>query len=178
MTILMKRCEQGMTNTNDDLKAAFAGESQAKMKYLAFAQKAEEEGYLQVAKVFRAAAEAETVHAINHLKVMNGIGGTEENLREAVKGENYEHTTMYPGFIETAKKESNKDALRSFTFANKAEQVHEKRYRAAAEAVMIKRDLPGKKLFVCPICGNIEEGEAPDHCQICGSPGSTFKEIL
>ena len=116
-----------MANTNDDLKAAFAGESQAKMKYLAFAQKADEEGCLQVAKVFRAAAEAETVHAINHLKVMNGISGTEENLKEAVKGENYEHTTMYPGFIETAKKEGNKNALRSFTFANKAEQVHEKR---------------------------------------------------
>jgi rubrerythrin len=166
-----------MSDTVKNLKDAFAGESQANRKYLAFAQKAQQDGYKQVAKLFRAAAEAETIHAHAHLNVLKGVRSTEENLKEAATGENYEHTVMYPGFIEQAKKEGNKDAVRSFTYANAAEKVHEEYYMAALDSVAAKMDMPTKKLFICPICGNIEEEEAPEKCSICGAPGSTFREI-
>jgi rubrerythrin len=167
-----------MTTTTDNLKAAFAGESQANRKYLAFAKKAEEDGYPQVAKLFRAAAEAETVHALAHLNVLNGVGSTAANLKEAIGGEYYEHTQMYPAFIEQAKKDGNKDALRSFGLANTVEKVHETKYQAAADSVAKGKDLPKKRLFVCPVCGNVEEEGAPDKCPVCGAPGSSFKEIL
>jgi rubrerythrin len=150
-----------MSDTEKNLKDAFAGESQANRKYLAFANKAHQDGYEQVAKLFRAAADAETIHAHAHLNVLKGVKTTEENLREAAKGENYEHTVMYPGFIEQAKKEANNGAVRSFTYANEA-----------------KKDLPAKKLYICPVCGNIEEGEAPDSCSICGASGSLFREVV
>ncbi len=166
-----------MSATTDNLKSAFAGESQANRKYLAFAKKAEEDGYPQVAKLFRAAAEAETIHALAHLKVLNGVSSTADNLKEAIGGENYEHTTMYPGFIEQAKEEGNRDAVRSFTHANSVEKVHESKYIAAAEAVSKGEDLPAKKLFVCPICGNVEEEYLPERCVVCGAPGSSFNEI-
>jgi rubrerythrin len=167
-----------MSDTTENLKAAFAGESQANRKYLAFAQKAQQDGYEQVAKLFRAAAEAETIHALAHLRVMKGVRSTAENLREAVAGENYEHTSMYPGFIEQAKKEGNADAVRSFSLANEVEKVHEALYKAAAEAVTANKDLPAKKLYICPVCGNIEEGEAPEKCAVCGAPGRSFREVL
>ncbi|MBI0584479.1 MAG: rubrerythrin family protein [Methanomassiliicoccus sp.] len=163
--------------TTDDLKEAFSGESQANRKYLAFAKKAQQDGYPQVAKLFRAAAEAETIHALAHLRVLKGVKTTAENLREAVAGENYEHTSMYPGFIEQAKKEGNADAVRSFTFANEVEKVHEDLYKAASRAVDASKDLPAKKLYICPVCGNIEE-EVPEKCAVCGAPGSSFKEVL
>jgi rubrerythrin len=166
-----------MSATTDNLKAAFAGESQANRKYLAFAKKADEDGYPQVAKLFRAAAEAETIHAHAHLKVLNGVNSTADNLKEAIGGENYEHTTMYPGFIEQAKKEGNRDAVRSFTYANKVEVIHENKYIGAAAAVSGGKDLPAKKLFICPVCGNIEEEHPPEKCSVCGAPGSSFKEI-
>ena len=167
-----------MSETVKNLKDAFAGESQANRKYLAFAQKAQQEGYEQVAKIFRAAAEAETIHAHAHLNVLKGVRTTEENLMEAANGENYEHTVMYPGFIEQAKKDGDKGALRSFTYANEVEKVHEAYYRTALSSVGTKKDLPAKKLYICPVCGNIEEGEAPEKCSICGAPGSSFREIL
>ena len=167
-----------MSDTIKNLKDAFAGESQANRKYLAFAQKAHKEGYEQVAKLFRATAEAETIHAHSHLNELKGVKSTEENLREAASGENYEHTVMYPGFIEQAKKEGNKGALRSFTYANEAEKVHEEYYNSAISSIEAKKDLPAKKLFICPVCGNIEEGEAPEKCSICGAPGSSFREIV
>ncbi len=167
-----------MSDTTENLKAAFAGESQANRKYLAFAQKAKQDGYEQVAKLFRAAAEAETIHAHAHLRVMKGVRSTAENLREAIAGENYEHTSMYPGFIEQAKKDGNADALRSFTFANEVEKIHEALYKAASESVDAKKDLPAKKLYICPVCGNIEEGEAPEKCAVCGAPGRSFREVL
>jgi rubrerythrin len=167
-----------MSDTIKNLKDAFAGESQANRKYLAFAQKAHKEGYEQVAKLFRATAEAETIHAHSHLNELKGVKSTEENLREAASGENYEHTVMYPGFIEQAKKEGNKGALRSFTYANEAEKVHEEYYKSAISSIEAKKDLPAKKLFICPVCGNIEEGEAPEKCSICGAPGSSFREIV
>jgi rubrerythrin len=166
-----------MTATTDNLKSAFAGESQANRKYLAFAKKADEDGYHQVARLFRAAAEAETIHAHAHLRVLNGVGTTADNLKEAIGGENYEHTTMYPAFIEQAKKEGNRDAVRSFSYANSVEKIHENKYTAAAEAVVGGKDLPAQKLFVCPVCGNVEEEDAPDRCPVCGAHGSSFKEI-
>ena len=166
-----------MSATADNLKAAFAGESQANRKYLAFAKKADEDGFHQVARLFRAAAEAETVHAHAHLRVLGGIKGTADNLQEAIGGENYEHTSMYPAFIDQAKKDGDRDAVRSFSYANTVEKVHEDKYIAAAEAVAKGKDLPAKKLFVCPVCGNVEEESAPGRCPVCGAPGSSFKEI-
>lgn len=166
-----------MTATDDNLKAAFAGESQANRKYLAYAKKADEEGLHQVAKLFRAAAEAETVHAHAHLRVMKGVGTTSVNLKDAISGENHEHTSMYPGFIETARAEGNKEAVRSFSWANAVEKIHEEKYQAAADAVSAGTDLPAKKLYLCPVCGNIEEGEAPERCKVCGAAGSSFEEV-
>ena len=167
-----------MSGTTDDLKAAFAGESQANRKYLAYAKKAEQDGYPQVAKLFRAAAEAETVHALAHFDVMKGVNETWKNLEDAIQGENYEHTSMYPGFIEQAKKEGNTAALRSFNYANAVEKIHEAKYKEASSAVSGGKDLPAKTLYVCPTCGNIEEGEPPQRCPVCGAAGSTFKEVL
>lgn len=166
-----------MTATDDNLKAAFAGESQANRKYLAYADKADKEKLPQVAKLFRAAAEAETVHAHAHLRVMKGVGTTSANLKDAIQGENHEHTSMYPGFIETAMAEGNKEAVRSFSWANAVEKIHEEKYLAAAKAVSAGKDLPAKKLYLCPVCGNIEEDEAPEKCKVCGAPGSSFKEV-
>jgi rubrerythrin len=166
-----------MSATTDNLKAAFAGESQANRKYLAFAKKAEEDGFPQVAKLFRAAAEAETIHAHAHLRVLGGVKTTADNLKEAIGGENYEHTSMYPGFIEQAKAEGNKDALRSFSLANEVEKIHERKYISAAEAVGTKKDLPAKKYYICPVCGNIEEDAAPEKCSVCGAPGRSFREV-
>ncbi len=166
-----------MTSTKDDLKAAFAGESQANRRYLAFAKRAEDEGFSQIAKLLRATAEAETIHALSHLQVMGGVERTEINLEHAIGGERYEHTEMYPSFIITAKNESNKAAERTFTLANKVEQIHEGKFQTALQAVRTGKDLPKKKLFVCPVCGNIEEGEAPEHCAVCGAAGSSFKEV-
>jgi rubrerythrin len=167
-----------MSNTTENLKEAFAGESQANRKYLAFAQKAHQDGYEQVAKLFRAAAEAETIHALAHLRVLKGVKSTAENLKEAISGENYEHTSMYPGFIEQAQKEGNADAVRSFSFANEVEKVHEELYTAASSSVEGKKDLPAKKLYICPVCGNIEEDEVPEKCAVCGAPGRSFREVL
>ena len=167
-----------MTATEKNLKAAFAGESQANRKYLAYAKKADEEGLHQVAKLFRAVAEAETIHALTHLKAMKGIGTTAENLKEALSGENYEHTSMYPEFIEAARADGDKEALRSFSWANAVEKIHEEKYKAAAEEVSSGNDLPAKKLYVCPLCGNVEEDEPPEKCRVCGAPGSSFKEVM
>lgn len=166
-----------MSGTTDNLKAAFAGESQANRKYLAYAKKAEKDGFPQVAKLFRAAAEAETVHALNHFDVLKGVNETAKNLEDAISGEYYEHTEMYPSFIEQAKKEGNKDALRSFNYANTVEKIHEAKYKEAAAAVAQGKDLPKKKLYLCPVCGNLEE-EPPERCKVCGTPGKEFKEVL
>ena len=166
-----------MTKTNDNLKAAFAGESQANRKYLAFAKKADAEGFLQIAKLFRAAAEAETVHAHAHLRVLDGIKTTAENLQEAVNGETFEFTNMYPQFIEEAKAENNQAALISFDNANKVEQVHANLYKKAVESINNKQDLPKADIYVCPICGNTFVSEAPDKCPICGAVKEKFYKI-
>ena len=166
-----------MTKTDENLKAAFAGESQANRMYLAFAKAAEQEGFPQIAKLFKAAAEAETVHAHNHFRVMGKVKSTAENLDEAISGETYEFKTMYPQFIEDAKAEGNKKALQSFDYANKVEQVHADLYKKAIEAAKAKKDLPEGEIYVCPVCGDTFVGTAPGNCPICGTPKAKFTKI-
>ena len=161
-------------STMDNLKDAFAGESQANRKYLAFAKKAEDEGFSQAAKLFRAAAEAETVHAHKHLEVMGGIRGTKENLREAIGGETHEFTKMYPEMIEEAKKAGNNKALQSFEFANKVESIHADLYQKALDTLGKNENVD---YYVCQVCGNTVENSAPGTCPICGASSSQFKKI-
>jgi len=163
--------------SDDNLQAAFAGESQANRKYTAFSRKAESEGHVQVAKLFRAAAESETVHALNHLRVMKGIGTTLDNLKAAMEGEVYEHTKMYPEFIQVSESENRSDARLTFHYANEAEKRHAKFYQDAAEAVRSGKDLPAVEYFVCQTCGFTTEKEAPDKCPVCGSLKRQFKRI-
>ncbi|OHB57902.1 MAG: rubrerythrin [Planctomycetes bacterium GWF2_42_9] len=164
-------------STTDNLKDAFAGESQANRKYLAFAQKAKDEGRPQIAALFRAAAEAETVHAHAHLRVMNGVKSTADNIRTAIEGEGFEFQEMYPKYIQEAEKEGNKDAVKSFKYALAVEKIHHKLYSEALETLEAGNDLPANSIFVCPVCGNTVIGNAPDTCPICGTPGNKFKEI-
>ncbi len=166
-----------MTKTDQNLKDAFAGESQANRMYLAFAKKADEEGFPQVAKLFRAAAEAETVHALNHLKVMGQIKSTSDNLGTAVSGETYEFKKMYPEFIAEAKKEGNKKAEVSFNYANQVEQIHAAMYQKALDALKTKTQPAHADYWVCPVCGNTFEGNAPDTCPICGTLKEKFIPI-
>ncbi len=161
-------------STIDNLKEAFAGESQANRKYLAFAKKADEEGYAQVAKLFRAAADAETVHAHAHLRVMKGIGSTEENLKEAIGGETHEFKKMYPKMIEEAEKEGENEAMLSFKYANAVEEIHAGLYQKALDNL---GNNPSVDYYVCQYCGNTVEREAPEKCPICGAPKSMFKKI-
>ncbi len=161
-------------STMNNLKDAFAGESQANRKYLAFAKKADEEGHKQVAKLFRAAAEAETVHAHKHLRVLGGIHSTKENLREAIGGETYEFTKMYPEMIEEAKTEGEKQALQSFEFANKVESIHADLYQKAFDNLGNNEPVD---YYVCQVCGNTVENDAPDRCPICGATKSMFIKI-
>ncbi len=158
----------------DNLKNAFAGESQANRKYLAFAKKADEEGHKQVARLFRAAAEAETVHAHAHLRVMGGVKGTKENIQEAIGGETFEFTKMYPQMIEEAKKEGNKQAQQSFEFANKVEKIHADLYQKALNNLGKNESVD---YYVCQVCGNTVENAAPDKCPICGASKSMFVKI-
>lgn len=163
--------------TSDNLQAAFAGESQANRKYLAFAKKAAEDGFPQVAILFRAAAAAETVHAHAHLRVMGGVKSTAENVQAGIDGEGYEFTTMYPEFIALAEKEGNTAAIRSFKFAMEAEKVHHALYTTALAAVKSGKDLAATKLYVCDVCGNTVEGTAPDKCSLCGAL-KKFVEVI
>ncbi|MBF0198244.1 MAG: rubrerythrin family protein [Planctomycetes bacterium] len=164
-------------STSDNLQAAFAGESQANRKYLAFAGKADKDGFSQVAKLFRAAAEAETLHAHAHLRAMDGIQDTLANLKAAVEGERYEFEEMYPEFLKTAQDEGNKKAERSFKNALDAEGVHHNLYKQALAAVEAGKDLESLSIYLCPVCGNLELGEAPDNCPICNVPGAKFTEV-
>jgi len=159
-----------MVKTNENLKVAFAGESEANRRYLAFAKKAEEEGFTQVAKLFKAAAEAETVHALNHLRITGQIQSTLENLTTAVSGETFEFKEMYPKYIDTAKQEGSKQATWSFDVANQVEQIHAKLFAKAIDALKNKKSMIKVDYYVCGICGNTFEGEAPNKCPICGAP--------
>lgn len=165
-------------SSKENLEAAFAGESQANRKYLAFAKKADADGYPQVAKLFRAAADAETIHAHAHFKVLGGVSDTADNLTAAVEGEGYEFKEMYPKFVEEAEAEGNDAALRSFRFALAVEEVHHGLYEKALEAVKGGGDLPGMPIHVCPVCGNTFEGETPDKCPVCNVPKEKFFEVM
>ena len=163
--------------TKDNLKAAFAGESQANRMYLAFAKKAEKDGYPQAAKLFRAAAEAETVHAHAHFRVMGGINSTAENLQEAIKGEGFEFQQMYPEYLKEAQDEDDKAAVDSFQNALAVEKIHHGLYSDALAAVRAGADLPANKIYVCSVCGNTVFGEPPDKCPICGVSKEKFNEV-
>ncbi|MGZ3593726.1 MAG: rubrerythrin family protein [Syntrophales bacterium] len=164
-----------MSKTEQYLKEAFAGESQANRKYLAFAVKADQEGYPQVARLFRAAAEAETIHAHSHLRALNGIKSTKENLLEAVAGETHEFTKMYPEMIEAAKAEGHKVGLRSFSYANEVEKIHAQLYQTILDS--LEKSQESYPYYVCPVCGMTAEKEAPAICPVCGTKGSTFRRV-
>ena len=166
-----------MSATDKNLMAAFAGESQANRKYLAFAKKAQEEGQLGAAKLFRAAAAAETVHAHNHLGVAGGIKSTLENLKQAYEGEHYEFSTMYPDFLAKAKEEKANKAVGTFHWANEVEKVHGELYQKAIKALESGKNFPAKDYYICEKCGYTIADGAPDKCPICGAPGSKFVEI-
>lgn len=166
-----------MNKTSENLKAAFAGESQANRTYLAFAKKAEKEGLPQIAKLFKAAALAETVHALNHLEIIGKTKSTLENLKTAVSGETFEFDEMYPEFIEVAKQEDNKKAVWSFNVANKVEKIHADLFSKATKSLENKKELVDTDYYVCQVCGNTVEGSAPDRCPICGVPKERFEKV-
>jgi rubrerythrin len=164
-----------MSKTEEALKEAFAGESQANRKYLAFAAKADQEGFPQVARLFRAAAEAETIHAHSHLRALKGVRSTRENLAEAVSGETHEFKSMYPAMIASAREEGNKEAERSFHFANEVEKVHAALY----EKLLASLDGASEAYayYVCPVCGFTAESQAPETCPVCGAKGKMFRKV-
>jgi rubrerythrin len=166
-----------MSKSVENLKNAFAGESQANRRYLAFAQKAEEEGLAQVAKLFRAAAEAETIHALNHVRIMGEVKSTIDNLASAVSGETFEFKTMYPEYINTAKKEGNQQAAWSFDVANKVEKIHAGLFQKMLDELQKGRSITSVDYYICGVCGNTVEGEAPDRCPICGAPKAKFFKV-
>jgi rubrerythrin len=166
-----------MSKSTDNLQAAFAGESQANRKYLAFAKKADQEGFPQIARLFRAAAAAETVHAQSHFRAMDGVKGTAENLQAAISGENYEVVSMYPPMLADAEAEGDKRAALTFKYALAVEQIHEALYRKAAEAISGGKDLPETEFYVCPICGYTHEGKLEGRCPVCNTLGEKFEKI-
>ena len=163
--------------TQANLEAAFAGESQAHMKYAIFADKAEKEGYPEVARLFHAISYAERVHATNHLRELGGIGDTVANLAAAMDGENYENTEMYPAFDAVAKLQEEKGAMRSIHYALEAEKIHEAMYGQAKEAVKAGNDIKAAPVFICPVCGHTAIGEAPDKCPVCGLLKKKYREF-
>lgn len=163
--------------TSKNLQDAFAGESQANRKYLAFAKKAEADGYPQVARLFRAAAGAETVHAHAHLRAMGGIKATTDNLQAAIEGEGFEFQEMYPPYLAQAREEGNRRAAISFENALAVEEIHYNLYVEALAAVKDGKDLSVERIFVCGVCGNTVYGEAPDKCPICGARHNRFFEV-
>lgn len=166
---------RAMTEAN--LEAAFAGESQAHMKYAIFADKAAKEGYPEVARLFRAISYAERVHATNHLRELGGIGDTVANLEAAFNGENYENTEMYPAFDAVARLQEEKGAIRSIHYALEAEKIHEAMYTEARESVVASKDIKSAPVFICPVCGHTVIGEAPDKCPICGVARDKYREF-
>lgn len=163
--------------TENNLQEAFGGESKANRRYLFFAEKAEKEGYPQVAKLFRAVAEAETVHARNHFNAMDAIGSTKDNLLAASIGEHQEFTAMYPYFIEKAGEEKNERAKRTFNWANEVEKVHHGYFEAALAAVEESKQPADATYYVCQVCGNTVTGEPPEKCPVCGAPARAFQKM-
>jgi rubrerythrin len=162
-------------NTTDDLKEAFAGESQANQKYRTFAKKADQDGLPNVARLFRTTAEAERIHAEGHLRSLAGVGSTADNLQAAIAGETHEYTSMYPPMLERAEA-ANHRAKHMFAYAVKAEAVHAALYKRALEAVSRGEDLAEARFYLCPVCGHIEFGVPPERCPICGTPGAKYVE--
>ncbi len=165
-----------MTTTSENLHEAFAGESQANQKYRAFAKQAEQDGFANVARLFRTTAEAERIHAEGHFKSLDGVGTTAANLQAAIDGETYEFTKMYPPMLQQAEQDGHK-AKRMFGYAVKAEAVHAKLYQLALDAVRAGRDLAESRFYLCPVCGHIEFGTAPEKCPICGAKGEKFTQV-
>ncbi len=165
-----------MPTTTDNLQTAFAGESQANRKYLAFAKKADKDGYPQIAKLFRAAAEAETIHALAHFANMGGVNGTRENVESAIAGETYEFTEMYPPMVAQANKEGHKGKV-MLGFAEKVERVHAKLFTQALELLRAGKDLGQAEIYLCPVCGDLEIGVVPEKCPICGALGSKYEKV-
>lgn len=165
-----------MGSTKENLEQAFAGESQAYQKYRAFASKAEKEGLQNIAKLFRTTAEAERIHAGEHLRAMDGVGSTAENLQAAIGGETYEYTEMYPPMLETAEQDGHR-AKRMFGFALQAEEVHARLYNLALEAAAAGRDLEDTEFHLCPYCGHIELGSPPERCPICSAKAEKFVQV-
>ena len=163
-------------STVENLKEAFAGESQANQKYRAFAKKAEQDGFKNIAKLFRTTAEAERIHAEGHLKALEMIASTAENLQGAIDGETYEFTKMYPPMLDEAQGEGHK-AKTMFKFALDAEAVHADIYKKALEAVKSGKDLDVSDFYLCPVCGYIELGKAPEKCPVCGAKGAVFTQV-
>lgn len=163
--------------TQANLEAAFAGESQACIKYTIFADKAERQGYPEVARLFRAIAYAEQVHATNHLRELGGIGDTVANLAAAIEGENHENVEMYPAFDAVAKLQGEKGAVRSIHYALEAEKIHEVMYGEAKESVAAGKDIESAPVYVCPVCGHTVIGQAPDKCPVCGLPKKKYHEF-
>jgi rubrerythrin len=163
-----------MSKSEENLREAFAGESQANRRYLAFAKQADKEGFRQVAKLFRAAAEAETVHALAHLRALGQVKGTAENLKEAIAGETHEFKEMYPAMIEAAKEENNKAAERSFAYANEVEKVHAGLYQ---KALHNPEALEERDYYVCSVCGYTCEGQPPDACPVCNAKSKVFFRV-
>jgi rubrerythrin len=166
-----------MSKTQENLGSAFAGESQANRKYLAFAKKAEAEGKMGLAKLFRAAAEGETVHALNHLRVSKGVKDSKENLAAAIAGETYEIETMYPEFIATAKEENENNADTSFGGALEVEKIHQALFKKAMEKLEAGEDIPEEEYYICPVCGYPALGEAPERCPVCATPKERFYKL-
>jgi rubrerythrin len=164
------------TNSTDNLKEAFAGESQANQKYRAFAKKAEVDGLPNIARLFRTTAEAERIHAEGHLKSLAGVGTTADNLKEAIAGETHEYQSMYPPMVATAEAEGHRAKV-MFAYAVKAEAVHAALYARALEAVEQGADLAEAKFYLCPVCGHIEFGVPPERCPICGAVAAKFVEV-
>ncbi len=165
-----------MNKTSDNLKEAFAGESQASQKYLAFAKQAQKESFKNVAKLFHTAAQAERIHAEGHFGALDGVGSTAANLEAAIAGETYEFTQMYPPMLKQAEAEGHK-ARRMFDYAGKAEAVHARLYQMALEAVRKGQDLAETKIYLCPVCGHIEFGTPPESCPICKAKGSSYVQV-
>jgi len=165
-----------MATTKENLKEAFAGESQANQKYRAFAKKAEQEGFQNIAKLFKTTAEAERIHAEGHFGALDGIGSTIENLKAAIAGETYEFTEMYPPMLKQAEAENHK-AKRMFKYAVEAEAVHAKLYKMALDAAEQGKDLNVSEIYLCPVCGHVEFGEPKEKCPVCGALPQKYVKV-
>ncbi len=163
--------------TERNLNEAFAGESKAAMKYMIYSEVAERGGYPNVAKLFKAISYAETVHATNHYRNLGMIKGTSENLEDAIAGEHYEVTEMYPVFNEVAKFQKEAGAETSTRYALEAEKIHESLYKEALESVKKDKDIPSREIYICPVCGYTVIGKPPDKCPVCGTSGTKFKQF-